>query len=611
MSTARLQSLKQCRPPPDLTVSEWADEFRRLSSESSSEPGRWQTSRAPYQKGILNAVCDAGVHTVVVMSSAQIGKTELILNVIGYFSDQDPSPILMIQPTLEMAEAFSKDRLAPMVRDTPVLKHKYPDAKTKGGDNTLLHKKFQGGQITMAGANSPSSLASRPIRIVLFDEVDRYPVSAGTEGDPVALGAKRTTTFWNRKIVMTSTPTEEGNSRIQRAYDESDQCHYHVPCPHCGEQHILEFKHLGWSKSDDGEKHLNDVHMICPECGCHIEEKDKKKMLAAGEWLADEEFNGVAGFHLNELYSPWKTWLEIRDDFLRAKKSPQTLKTFVNTSLGETWKEEEETTDWKEIAKRREPYKLPADVLVLTAAVDVQDDRLEYEIEGWGEGNESWGIKYGELRGDPGRPELWKKLQEVLNLKFTRDDKVNLHIPIMTIDSGGHYTQQVYDFARKHKGRVFAIKGMAGTGRPIVSRPSTSNQGKVPLYTVGTDTCKELIFFSRLRQTESGPGYCHFPADPETGYDDRYFQMLTNEKAITKHKAGVPYRAWIAKGRNEALDCRVYNMAAREILNPNYAMIKKNLIPTEKPKEEKTHTQRTRPKRSPSRKKSNFATSWK
>jgi len=547
------------------------------------------------------------------MSSAQVGKTELILNVIGYYSDQDPSPILMIQPTLEMAETFSKDRLAPMVRDTPVLKSIYPDAKARGGGNTMLHKKFAGGHITMAGANSPASLASRPVRIVLFDEVDRYPVSAGSEGDPVALGTKRTTTFWNRKRIITSTPTDEGISRVARAYEESNQSRYLVDCPHCGEPHPLEFKNLQWSKDDDGN-HLDDVHMVCPHCGCVIEEKDKKRMLANGEWVAEAEFTGTVGFHLNELYSPWKTWLEIRDDFLVAKKSPETLKTFVNTSLGEVWREDEETLDWQEVAARREPYSSPPEeALVLTCAVDVQDDRLEYEVLAWGEGDESWGVKYDSIEGDPASHLIWDKLEEVLFSKFERADGVKLHIPVMTIDSAGHYTQQVYDFARKHRGRVFAIIGRAGTGRPIVGRPSKSNKGKIPLYTVGTDTCKELLIFSMLRVSKTGPMYCHFPGDPELGYDDRYFQMLTSEKVIIKHKAGVPYRTWDAKGRrNEALDCRVYNMAARAILDPNYARIKANLTPDDKKpgKKEPPRTQRSRPKYQ-RRKSSSYINGWR
>ena len=609
--------MKPYKPPTDLTVSEWADEYRRLSSEASSEPGQWRTSRAPYQKGILDAISDASVHTVVVMSSAQVGKTEFILNAIGYYSDQDPSPILMIQPTLEMAETFSKDRLSPMVRDTPALTDIYPPVKSKNSDNSIRYKKFRGGHITMAGANSPSSLASRPVRIVLFDEVDRYPASAGSEGDPVALGTKRTTTFWNRKRIITSTPTEAGFSRVELAFNESDQCYYLVDCPHCGHAHRLMFKNLMWDKDEDG-KHLNHVWMACPECGCAIEEKQKKQLLENGAWTASAEFKGTAGFHLSELYSPWKTWLEVRDDFLTAKKSPETLKTFVNTSLGEVWSEDEEKLDWETIAARREPYDLlPNEALVLTAAVDTQDDRLECEIIAWGEGDESWGVKYIELRGDPGSLVLWQKLEDVLDLEFERQDGVRLHIPIMTIDSGGHYTQQVYDFARKHKNRAYAIKGMGGTGKPIVGRPSLSNKGKVPLYIVGVDTCKELIYFSMLKKVETGSGYCHFPADPEKGYDDNYFKMLTSETAVKRYKSGVPYRAWVAKGRNEALDCRVYNMAAKAILNPNYERIKSNQelqanTPPSIPKKEVrvSHSQKTRPKhqRKP---KQNFASSWK
>ncbi len=291
------------RPPPRLTVSQWADEYRRLSPESAAEPGRWRTDRAPYQRGIMDAVNDPTVREIVVMKSAQVGWTEILGNIVGFHVDRDPAPILLIQPTLEMAEAWSKDRLAPMVRDTPALKGKIKDARSRDSGNTLLHKQFPGGHVTIAGANSPAGLASRPIRVVLCDEVDRYPPSAGTEGDPISLARKRSTTFWNRKLLMGSTPTVKDASRIEAAFLASDQRYFLVPCPHCGTEDRLRWQHVRWP-----EGRPEEAHYVCPHCGAVIEDTDKLRMLESGRWEASTEFNGVAGFHLSELYSPWVTF---------------------------------------------------------------------------------------------------------------------------------------------------------------------------------------------------------------------------------------------------------------------------------------------------------------
>ena len=319
-------------PPPSLTISEWADRYRYLSPEASAEPGKWSTARAPYQAGIMDAASDPETETIVLMTSAQIGKTAMIENVIGYYVTQDPSPILCLQPTLEMAATFSKDRLAPMLRDTPALRGLVKDARARDSGNTQLHKQFPGGHITMTGANSPANLASRPIRIVLCDEVDRYPESAGTEGDAVALATKRTATFWNRKMLVTSTPTIKNLSRIEQAFLGSDQRRYWVPCPDCGEHQLLKWANVKW---DEGK--TETAHYVCEHCGSCIDEQHKPAMLAAGEWRADAVFRGIAGFHLNEIYSLWRRWSEMAADFLTAKHAgSEMLKAFVNTSLGET-----------------------------------------------------------------------------------------------------------------------------------------------------------------------------------------------------------------------------------------------------------------------------------
>ena len=469
-----------------MTVSEWADRYRMLSSEASSEPGRWQTDRAAYQREILDAINDASVEQVVMMSSAQVGKTEILLNIIGYFVDYDPSPMLMLQPTLEMAQTFSKDRIAPMFRDTDRLKGKLQGPKSRSSGNTMLHKSFTGGHITMAGANSPASLASRPIRILLCDEVDRYPVSAGAEGDPVNLARKRTNNFWNRKIVLVSTPTIKGVSRIESAYESSTKEIYQLCCPGCGNYQQILRQHLVHFYIDDNKNELERVDAACESCGClHTDVEWKSN---PGRWLKLNPGHRHRGFHLNEYVSPWRRWVEIEHDFLDAKKSKEALKTFVNTSLGETWEEEGKTVNHSNLYLRREPYeKIPEKALLLVAGVDVQDDRIEGEVIAYGAEHESWGIESFVLHGDPGRPVLWQQLQQRIAKQYEHESGQYLSITATCVDSGGHYTQQVYEFCKKNQyRRVWAVKGASTAGKPIASRPSTNNKGGVKLFTVGT-----------------------------------------------------------------------------------------------------------------------------
>lgn len=555
--------VKRVAPPPKLTVSQWADRSRRLSSESSAEPGQWRTDRAPYQRGILDAICDNQVETVVVMSSAQVGKTEILLNSIGYFIDYDPAPIMLVQPTLEMAQAFSKDRLAPMLRDSPALRGKVKDAKSRDSGNTMLHKTFPGGHITMAGANSPASLASRPIRVVLCDEVDRYPASAGTEGDPVSLVSKRTTTFWNRKRILVSTPTIKGASRIEAAYNESSMEQWCLPCPSCE-----EYQPLTW-----GQIRFEDVTLRCKFCGFHHSETEWK--AGKGKWIPQKENKKVRGFHLNELASPWKRWDTIVKEFLEAKAGGvEQLQVWVNTSLGETWEEQGDQVEEDTLGKRRETYEadIPDGVLVLTAGVDVQGDRLEVEVVGWGAGKESWGIKYHQIIGDPSQPGVWKDLDEFLARVWRRQDGYGMTIACTCIDSGGHHTTEVYRFckAREHR-RIFAIKGKGGNGIPFIGRMSRTPREKCALFILGVDSGKETVM-SRLKQEfEGSPGYCHFPRNENRGYDEDYFRGLTSEKRVIRFHKGVPRVEWVKKSgvRNEPLDLRNYATAALEIVNPD------------------------------------------
>lgn len=513
---------------------------------------------------MMNAVNEMGVREVIYMTSAQIGKTEILNNILGYFVHQDPSPILFIQPTLDMAEAWSKDRLAPMIRDTEALTGLFRDAKTRNSDNTLLHKKFTGGHITMAGANSPSSLASRPIRIVLLDEEDRYPVSAGSEGDPGSLAQKRTTTFWNRLLVSASTPTIEDESKIESRYQQSDQRKFYVPCPECDAFQVLMWSQIKFEKGNSATTYYE-----CEHCKAHLRDSDKMWMLEHGEWRAEAAFNGIAGFHINELYSPWVRWREMVENFHKAKRLPETLKVWVNTSLGETWKDKTEGVDPAGLLKRKENWGrvAPDGVIVITAGVDVQDDRLEVEVIGWGVGQESWSLQYHVLHGDPAQADVWKDLDDVLSQTIQTSDGRTLPVGCACVDSGGHHTQKVYEYckAREYQ-RIYAIKGASQIGKPLVSKFSKANKLRVKLFSIGTDTAKQMIY-ARLKIHQPGAGYCHFPSD----YPEEYFKQLTAERIQTRFVNGHPTRIWVMpKGRrNEALDCRVYGMAALHILNPN------------------------------------------
>lgn len=551
------------------------------------------------------------------MSSAQVGKTEWLLNIIGYYMDYDPSPMLLLQPTLAMSEAFSKDRLAPMLRDTPALKGCVGSAKSRDSGNTLLHKTFEGGHITMAGANSPASLASRPVRIFLADEVDRYPVSAGTEGDPLLLGGKRTTTFFNRKKVYTSTPTIKGASRIEDAYEKSDKRRYYVPCVHCGEKDILKWGNVKWDKDDEGNHLPETAFMVCEHCGGINNDHEKtKRMLEGGEWIAEKPLVRTAGFHLNELYSPWKKWSEVVQDFLDAKGDTEQMKTWTNTSLGETFEEAGDQIEDDFLYGRREEYNAPVpdDAVVLTMGVDVQADRLEAEITGWRKGEESWNIDHKIFYGDVTQPEPWAELAEMFDYEYEHESGNILNVAATGIDSG-YQTQLVYDFVKKYQHRrVFAMKGVDGGGRPIVSqstKKSKNSKRKVDLYIVGVDDAKVLLS-ARLKLVEAGPGYCHFPM----ARDHEYFAQITAEKLVKKFRRGFAYYEWVkTRTRNEATDMRVYSHAALKLLNPNWQALfdrlqpekEEVIVPVEPDSVTKRHMKKVRQR---PRKNTGFAKRW-
>lgn len=606
------KALNVFEPPPDLTISEWADEYRFLSPESSAEPGRWDTSRAPYQKEIMDSVKSDEIESIVLMTSAQVGKTEIIQNITGYFIHYDPAPILNVQPTLEMAETYSKDRLATMIRDTPVLRTLVDPAGSKKSGNTLRKKNFPGGHITLAGSNSPASLASRPVRIVLFDEVDRFPPSSGTEGDPVSLGRKRTTTFFNRKIVLVSTPTIRGASRIENAFKKSDQRKYFVPCPSCGHSQTLDFKRIKW-ENDDPET----AQLACEGCGVLIPHSEKKEMIEKGEWRAmNPSAEKSAGFHLNELYSPWRTWADVVKDFLEAKDDPEQLKAFINTSLGETWEHQGEAPEWKPLYDRREDYSfkpIPSEIDLITCGVDVQKDRIEGEIVGWNNNLESWSLDYFVLSGDTSELEVFKELEQILEKEYRNAENEIFTIRKLAIDSGYEATT-VYKWAKTQSvSQVLVIKGIENQntilGPPkaieIKLKSGKKMRRGVKVWGVGTNIGKRELyrFLKREKPTDEEieskgypRGFCHFPKH----YGTEFFKMLTAEVEDKKLIRGFPRYFWVKiRDRNEALDCRVYARAAASAAGIDRGIRRKKSL-------EKTSAGSAKSKKQIKRKKSKF-----
>lgn len=559
-------------PPPKLQLDEWADQYRYLSRENSAEPGRWNTERTPYLRDIMRAITDPTVEEVVVMKAARVGYTEGIVgNGIGFFIDQDPCPQLVVQPTVDDAEGWSKDNLTPLIEETPRLHGKVRDQKSRSSGNTILAKRYPGGSLKAIGANSPRGFRRLTVRIVWFDEVDGYPLGgAGSEGDQVSLGRKRALSFDNRKIIMGSTPTLKDASRIESAYNVSSKGRCYVACPHCNHAQVFSWKNIAWDKEtlpDGTVKHLpQTAHYVCanPDCGCVIEERHKRSMVTACKWIHEFPTRRVRGFHISSLYSLFHgaRWEVLVEEFLAAKEDPSLLQVWVNTVLGETFEERGDRVDASTLASRCEPYRasVPRGVGLLTAAADVQGDRIEFKVKGWGAAQESWLIDTQVFWGDPGQPEVWESLDVALRTKYKHELGPELGIRAAAIDSGGHHTDAVYAFVKPRQRRyVYAIKGYSEGGRPIwPHKPSKTNKHGVKLFSIGTDTAKDVIF-SRLRRSTRGPTYMHFPK----GTGDEYFAQLTGEKKVRELVSGRPvYRYKKIRPRNEALDLEVYCLAA-------------------------------------------------
>lgn len=596
MALARAEAVERSfweglRPDPLLTVSQWADQRRWLSPKASAEHGQWKTTRTPYLRRPMDDLsATTRVREVTLVFGSQMGKTEMLLNWLGYIADIAPGPSLFVQPTIDMAKRYSKTRIQPMIDATPSLREKVADPKSRDSGNTMLMKDFPGGQLILGGANAAGGLASMPIQNLGGDETDRWPPDVDEEGNPLAIVEARTRTFGSRKKhAWTSTPGRAGTSAIWRKWEESSQNHLLLPCPHCGHRQTLEWERMRWDHKDPGlpGKLLQPPVLICEGCGEGISEDAKSWWYDPEVWSDDwweaafPERTHHQGYHCNALYSPlgWFSWEDAVVKFARAEDNPALMQPFINTVLGLPYNNDGEAPDWEALYNRREGYEIgtvPNEVVFLTCGVDVQADRLELEVVGWGPGLESWSLDYQVLAGDTAQPAVWKELSKFVRSEFGRGDGQKLPIRMTAIDSG-YRTEEVKRWVRTQAGnRVIAVKGVEsqtsviGTpSRVEVLRNGKALRGGVKIWPVGTSTAKsELYGWLRRRPPEDAAeglphGWCHFPQ-----YGQEYFQQLTAERLEnTIDRRGYPRFEWVkTRPRNEALDCRVYARAAAALV---------------------------------------------
>lgn len=569
-------------PDPLQKVSEWADAERVLSSHTSAERGPWRTDRTPFLRAIMDALSPSStVERVAFCKGSQVGGTECGNNWIGYIIDRTPAPILAVQPTVPLAQRMSRQRIDPMVEACPSLRSKVAAKRSRDSSNTMLLKEFPGGFLLLTGANSATGLRSLPARFLFLDEIDAYPGDVEGEGDPVSIAERAIRNFPNSKELLVSTPTFEGRSRIMAEFLDGDRSRFYVPCPYCEHAQVLVWPNLRY-EVEDGQVLPESVGYGCDSCGVLIDEGRKTEMLAGGRWIAErpELSARFRSFHLSALYSPvgFFSWTDVARLWLRANKpsvNRERLCTFVNTVLGETFKDPAEVPDWKVLFRRREAYPMgtvpsPTASLV-TAGVDVQADRVEVEVVAWAPGLESWSVDYRVLPGNPSATQVWETLRVYLDSKFPRPDGVSLPIHRVAVDAG-YLTQSVYRWVRAQGGdRVLAVMGrdeypaLVGPPKAVeVTVGGKRHRRGVKLWTVGTNVAKrELYGWLGLEEplepdAERPPGWCHFPQ-----YAQEYFEQLTAEEIVPRVERGYRRYRWEKRReRNEALDCRVYARAA-------------------------------------------------
>jgi phage terminase large subunit GpA-like protein len=591
--------------PALLTVDEWADQHRILPRETSAEPGPWRTDRTPYMRQILRDLSDqSDAAEVVLMFGTQLSKSESGNNWLGYIIDHVPGSMMLIQPTVDLAKRYSKQRIAPMIRACPVLAGKVRESRSRDSGNTTLLKEFPGGLVVLTGANSAAGLASMPCRYIHADEVDDYPLDVDGQGEPLQIATARQDTFSRRKLLITSSPKRpKGLSLIESRFDAGTRCRYQVPCPHCG-----HFQALVWAGKEDGpglryrDSDPATAAYVCAGCGAEIAEHHKGAMLAGGVWVAESPQAAVRSYHLSSLYSPlgWLSWRRIVEESIAAEASKargdsQPWKTWVNTRLAQTYREEGARLDEHRLRERAGARRLrvvPSQCLVLTAGVDTQDNRLEVVVWAWGPGDECAVVDVAQIWGDPsqtermagGQPTVWERLDSYFEARYPHESGQTLGVEAVAIDTGGHCTHQVYGYCRSRHAvrtraggaewvrRTYAIKGMDRPGMPVKGKAAPVDvnwrgqvlKGGVKLWLVGVTSAKDW-WHAHLKQREVGPGYVHLAAD----LPDEWYQQMTSEQRVQARTARGYRYVWVKESgkRNEAWDCAVYALFAAHALD--------------------------------------------
>ena len=580
-----------------MSVSEWAEQYRILSTQETSSPGPWRNDRNPFLIEPMLSLTDPTIHEIVMLAARQMGKSSVFLNYIGWTICINPLPMIMVQPTGDLAEKFSLERISPMFRDSPCFRGLVPDDKSRDSANKILHKQGVGWYLIITGANSTSGIISMPVPILIFDEIDQYPRDLFRQGDVISIAEKMQTNFPNYKTLVASTPTIKDESRIESAYRESTQERWTHQCPICGKW--SQFGLRGYDKPDrivwQTRLDFETMMMICPHCKTGHTRNEWNK--GGGKYIADNPGHKIRGFHVNAFDHVAVQWESIVEEWRKANEAAEygdfsLMTTFINSRLAEVWERKGEVVESHVLEERREIYnaEIPDGVCVLTMGIDVQDNRLAYEVVGWGLGYESWGIEYAELFGDPRQGVVWNQIDDLLNRTWLYANGNHIKISRAAVDTGGHMTPEVYRYCKARQSRgVYPIKGIGGGDKLPLTRPSKKSPEK-GLFIVGVDGIKTDLM-SWLKINVSRPGYCHFPKDIKgskdiaiKGYDANYFDMLTSETKISvKNKNGFDVFQWHkpAGKRNESLDCRVYARAALRIMSPKDDVLLNRIFMTE------------------------------
>lgn len=581
------RSVLYFKPPEKLKPSEWAEKNCRIPA-GNAIPGPVRFANVPYQVEPLNMAADPECYRISMMWGAQTGKTQTQLMAIGYYIAHEPSNQMMMQPSETDSSTWVTAKFNPMVESTPALYNKVAKPRARVGVNNGNIKSYPGGFLMLAWAGSPLTQRGRSAPKIFPDETDAYERTK--EGHPVNTLWQRAATFGDQRLLFeTSTPIFKGASHIEQAFEDGDQRRWYVECQDCNHQQYFKWSQVTWKKDDDGEHMPETAAYVCEECGCLWDDSQRYKAIRNGKWKALKKFKGHASYHLPEMASTFRKLKDLVISFLE-KKATGDLQTFTNVSLAETWAVEGLKRDPEQLYARREHYpsELPAKAVVLTAAIDVQDDRFEVQFEGWGEQQENWKVDYQVLRGDLNNRDIWDRLDSLLDKQYKHESGVLISIEAATIDTGGHFTQETYDYVKRSRHRLFAIKGSSNKDASLVSTPSKSNLGKVNLYSLGVHKLKQQIM-QRTGIKKPGPAYVHFPVSDQFELD--WFDMYTAEELTTKYVKGVRRDEWKKiRPRNEAFDLSVYNLACLIICNFDFAYFKRKI-------EEKLYKPEQKPER--------------